>query len=344
LKSDDDETSGQQLKSIKAVRLMKITKMMRLARLKRIIMRHRDDGAGLGNFQLWQSVGFTLFAIAFLCHMLACFYYMAGESDQTLGNGVVVIGWVKSQQDWLNTASSSSVANGTQVDPVISLSTRYVASLYYVLNALENGETAQERLFGVLAEFIRDVILGLVASLITTISMQSGQTDSELESKLHNLRNWMADQKLPTLFRKTVMQYFRRHWQVLQSLNVVPCLSSDSDLDVPHCVHRTTNSINLPELLADCPPGLASNMAVLLYARFIATVPLFKGLAPEVIAALCLQCKPMVCTKGQMIIQEGEPGKEMYMIIAVRKSLHCGKDGGCRTLTNDILMCRERWR
>lgn len=161
---------------------------------------------------------------------------MVGESDQTLENGVVVIGWVKNQQDWLISVSSSSTTNGTHVDPVISLSTRYVASLYYVLNALENGETALERMFGVFAEFIRDVILGLVASLITTVSMQSGRTDSELETKLHRLRQWMAQQKLPTAFRRTVMQYFRRHWQVLQSSTVVSCCSSGSDLEVPLCV------------------------------------------------------------------------------------------------------------
>ena len=61
--------------------------MLRLARLKRIVMRH-SDGAGLGNFQLWESVGLTLFTIIFLAHMLACFYYMVGGSNQTLENGV----------------------------------------------------------------------------------------------------------------------------------------------------------------------------------------------------------------------------------------------------------------
>jgi hypothetical protein len=51
--SDEVSTSqgaSNELKGIKAIRLMKITKMMRLARIKRIIMRHSEDGAGLGTY------------------------------------------------------------------------------------------------------------------------------------------------------------------------------------------------------------------------------------------------------------------------------------------------------
>lgn len=193
------------------IRLMKITKMIRLARLKRILMRHSEDGVGFGSFQLWQSVAFTLFTIVFLCHTLACFYYLVGEANQTLDNGVEVIGWVNSQEDWLNVASTSTVSDGTPVD-YISVATRYTASMYYVLNALENGNTAHERMFGIFAEFVRDVILGLVASLITTVSISSGTSDSELELKLRKLSRWMADQKLPATFRRTAMAYFRRTW------------------------------------------------------------------------------------------------------------------------------------
>ena len=82
---DGGEGPGSELKGVKAIRLMKITKMMRLARLKRIIMRHSEDGAGLGGFQQWQSVIFTLLTILFLAHMLSCFFYMVGEGSEQLG-------------------------------------------------------------------------------------------------------------------------------------------------------------------------------------------------------------------------------------------------------------------
>lgn len=229
---------------------------------------------------------FTLFTILFFAHMLACFYYMVGELEQTLNNGRQVTGWVLNEADWVLITPQ----NVTIVDPVIGLTTRYISSMYYVLNALDHGSTLQERAYGIFAEFVRDVILGLVAGLITVISMASGNNDTETEQRLRKLRRWMAEKKLPNGFRRTAMDYFRRTW--------------------------TTNYIDLQSLLADCPPALGSNMAVLLFGRSIATVPLFKGLSHEIIAALCLKSKPMTCTKNQNIIQEGEPGKEMYMLVS----------------------------
>ena len=59
-----------------------------------------------------------------------------------------------------------------------------------------------ETKFSVFAELMRDVILGLVASLITTISMNTASTDTVTEMKLRRLRTWMEERKLPKAFRK----------------------------------------------------------------------------------------------------------------------------------------------
>lgn len=161
---------------------------------------------------------------------------------------------------------------------------------YYVLNALESGETTQERAFAIFAELIRDVILGLVAGLITTISMNFAANDNETNLRLKRLRNWMSEKKLPQNFRRRAMEHFTETW-------------------------TNKNHVNLRGLMTECPPAMAGNMAQLLYGRFISAVPLFKGLSTEVVSALCLRCKPMQAMRGQNIIQEGEPGKEMYMLI-----------------------------
>eukprot|EP01043_Picozoa_sp_COSAG02_P058846 COSAG02_NODE_7394_length_3036_cov_2.135853_1_plen_78_part_10 len=42
---------------------------------------------------------------------------------------------------------------------------------------------------------------------------------------------------------------------------------------------------------------------------------MFRGLSTEVINALALKCRPMKVMQGHTIIKEGEPGKEMYMIL-----------------------------
>eukprot|EP01052_Picozoa_sp_SAG31_P063969 SAG31_NODE_22861_length_516_cov_1.151079_1_plen_123_part_01 len=57
-------------------------------------------------------------------------------------------------------------------------------------------------------------------------------------------------------------------------------------------------------------------MADLLFSKFLSQCPLFKGLSPVVIAALCMRCKPMLVVQGSVIIAEGEPGKEMYIVMS----------------------------
>ena len=77
-----------------------------------------------------------------------------------------------------------------------------------------------------------------------------------------------------------------------------------------HFNEQWTNqaTVDLKGLIAECPPAMASNLAELLFARFLHSVPLFRGLSPEIISALCLRCTPMTIMAGHTIIRQGEPG------------------------------------
>jgi hypothetical protein len=141
---------------------------------------------------------------------------------ETLTNGKRIDGWVLSEADWqLQPMMGVDATSGTGADwqpaplPLeerIATTTRYVASLYYVLNALENGFTTAERAFGVFAEMVRDVILGLVAGLMTTIVMSLSSADNEADAKLRRLQKWMVRMKLPKPFRVRCMQHFNVQW------------------------------------------------------------------------------------------------------------------------------------
>jgi hypothetical protein len=175
--SEGPNGGGENLRSLKAIRLMKMAKLMRLARIKRILTRHGSDV----NYQQYFNIAFTIFTIVFVVHLLACFFYLVGEESELLENGVHVSGWVEMEEHWWSPNASHTGTKSTDLgglkssiqkpDPVISIIVRYIASMYYVLNSLEAGTTTMERGFGIIAEFTRDIILGLVASLITTISM-----------------------------------------------------------------------------------------------------------------------------------------------------------------------------
>ena len=45
-------------------------------------------------------------------HMLACFFFLIGGEDETLGNGVFVQGWVNAQENWHERAPNGTVIGG----------------------------------------------------------------------------------------------------------------------------------------------------------------------------------------------------------------------------------------
>eukprot|EP01048_Picozoa_sp_COSAG05_P011647 COSAG05_NODE_1112_length_5856_cov_11.397082_2_plen_976_part_00 len=287
----DGSESGGNFKAVKAFRLMKMSKMLRLARIKRILSKYGSDV----NFQQYFNIGITVFGIVFLTHLLACFFYLVGTlPPESLSNNEIVEGWVDSESNWWKkednfTSGDWSVAANTPDN--IDVGKRYVTSMYYVLNALESSYTTPERGFAIFAEFCRDFILGLVASLITTISMSMSNNDNANNLKLKMLKKFFEHKKLPKAFQQVAMEHFNELW-------------------------TNQSNVDLPDLLNQCPPAMASHMAELLYGRFLSTVPLFKGLSVEVLSALCMHCKPLLAMKNMYIIREGEPGKEMYMIMS----------------------------
>ena len=105
----DDSEGSANLRAIKAFRLIRLGKMLRLARIKKILTKYGNNvnlqsyllrGICIGtephnlplilglNFPLhtprsrYINIGFTIFIILFLAHMLACFFYMVGSSGQ----------------------------------------------------------------------------------------------------------------------------------------------------------------------------------------------------------------------------------------------------------------------
>ena len=68
-------------------------------------------------------------------------------------------------------------------------------------------------------------------------------------------------------------------------------------------------------LLDDVCAQMASEVVTKLYARFLTGNPLFRGLANEIIAALCHEVQPMMVVKEQCIIVEGTPGREMFFLM-----------------------------
>lgn len=131
--------------------------MLRLARLKRIIGQRMGSRYGLVS----EVSGFIVlfFVIIYVGHLLACFWYyigLANDAPSNLAGGAPVPaqGWV--QAEYCCEADESPPCAGMNcLDrdfTKISVSERYVTSLYYVFNALERAYTFGERGYAVFAE------------------------------------------------------------------------------------------------------------------------------------------------------------------------------------------------
>lgn len=91
-----DDKGNSNFRAIKAFRLVRLSKMLRLARIKRILAKYGNNV----NVQQYTNIGFTLFLILFLIHMLSCFFYMLGAFDEALPSGERVQGWVETESGW----------------------------------------------------------------------------------------------------------------------------------------------------------------------------------------------------------------------------------------------------
>ena len=145
--------------------------------------------------------------------------------------------------------------------------------------------------FAVVAEFVRDLILGMVAGLMTTISMSLNGGDQEAQWRLRALSAWMQHKQLPKSFQMPMKEYCHELWS-----------------------NRT--SLDTEALFDDIPPHMRDQLTHLLYGPTLSSNPLFRGLSNEVMTALCNYARPMYVLPKQDVIQEGRPGNEMYMILS----------------------------
>ena len=159
-----------------------------------------------------------------------------------------------------------------------------------MLNPLENCETTAEKNFGIFAELTRDMILGLIASLMTAIQLAMATTDAEVATKLKGLKQWLELKGIPKSQQAKTMEFFNELW--------------------------ASQPIDPEEMFRQMPPAMHLNISTFMYRRFLSSVPLFRTLSEEVIAALCKSVVPLVALKGQEIIKEGSAGTEMYMVMS----------------------------
>ena len=173
-----------------------------------------------------------------MIHLLSCFFFMVGVPNDSIGDRGVY-GWVAREEDWWPANATADDCLPLQLpaeedgqdgktgceasDEHVGLMLRYFTSMYYVLNALETGSTIGERGFGIFAEFMRDLILGLIAGLLSTILMAMNSDDGETTAKLQGLKGFLEERRFPKGFQLRVMEHFNELWTSRSYVNLPDC-------------------------------------------------------------------------------------------------------------------------
>lgn len=294
---DKHEGATDNLKIVKSLRLMRLAKMLRIARLRKFVQKY----AGNVSSAQWMPAISLLFIILFLCHILACAWYLAGGSYQELSNGRLISGWVFQELDWysdevdLSRTCMLDAACRLELELTeqsISLGTRYSTSMYYVFNALEHGFTDTEKVVAVVSELTLGLIYGMLAGLMSSLLIVIGSGEAELQEKVVQLRQWMNSHQMPKLFQQQALAYFHRVWET----------------KLPVALEH--------EMGLALPPAMNLYMTQHMYGSALRHVPMFRSLGLEIFAELCRRVKPMLCLSGEYLMQCGDIGTDFFVLLS----------------------------
>ena len=275
-------------------RAFKALRLLRLAKMLRLAKVLKIFEKYAESLSMFMGVYVMIFAIFFVAHLLSCFWYMIGDADQLIeGNTELTIGWV-GQMEWENKT-------------LVPLSTKYTCALGTVFAALEWAATDSERRYAVFAELCVGFIFGALAGVMTQIMASMKGNDQEFTLKLQGMKQWLKDQGFSKPEQKKVLNYFSEVW-------------------------ATKTLFNEAEILEEMPPAMRNTLVQQLYKPVVQDMPLFKGLAPEIIAAICLAARPMMAIKNQEVMSEGMPGREMFMLLSGEVEVSKGRGNEKRRL------------
>ena len=297
----ENNAQPDNLKALKALRLLKLSKMLRLARLKRIMQKYEN----LMVVQQYMGIFAMLAIIIFTAHFLTCIWYTIGDepSYQQLGyyqsgtdgyaedEGLIaVVGWVF-MEPWFKEGFEHCDGDCGGDALAVTPSTRYISSMYYVFNALDgNGNTDSERMAAVFAYMMMVMIDGAVAGVMSALLIGMSGNEREVTDKLRGIKQWMTTHRVPRLKQNRALAYFGSHF-------------------------KTQAQCSESEILEAMPPSMRDDFRTHLYAKFLGSVPIFRDLSQEILAALCAKVEPMIAVKQQVVFEEGSTGNEMYMLM-----------------------------
>ena len=262
------------------LQFLKTLRLLRLAKMLRLarLKRILQKYENLSKVQEYGGIAMLLVVIMSSGHLLTCLWYAVGDYQEVL-QGEVRYGWV--EKEW-------SPSNDTSV----SLRIRYSTALYSVFNLLDRGsETQIEQNFAVFGHTILLMVDGAVAGVMSALIITMQGNEREYNERINTAKEWMKEQRIPKFRSEPALEYFRTFY-------------------------KSNVAMQEKRILSSMTPSMRMEFSSFLYSKFVANVPLFHGLSPGIVRALCHHVEPIFAVREQTIYGEGTTGRELYIVIS----------------------------
>ncbi|XXG81262.1 hypothetical protein AAC387_Pa09g1939 [Persea americana] len=184
--------------------------------------------------------------------------------------------------------------------PVVSSNSLVVKILYPIFwglmtlstfgNELEPTSQWQEVIFSIVCVLSGLLLFTLLIGNIQVFLSAVMAKKRKMQLRCRDLEWWMKRRQLPSRLRQRVRRYERQRWAAM---------GGEDEM----------------EMINDLPQGLRRDIKRYLCIDLIKQVPLFQNMDDLILDNICDRVRPLVFSKDEKIIREGDPVQRMVFII-----------------------------
>jgi hypothetical protein len=311
---DDGSGNSSSSRSIKLLRMLRLLKLLRLARINRLIKKYEEEFASLmTTFKLAKLI----VVIIVVGHWLSCMFFYVGSIDDADitdpgldETGERNIGWVARQ------FHAEDCGQG------LCLWQKYVTSFYWAVMTMTTvgyGDIVPATKYEMIACIISMIIGGFVFGMI-----------------VGNLAELSKRANAGELMRQEAVSRVKMILESGVATNAVPtALSRRIKAQCSYQLERKT-ALDINAFILNLPPDMRDAMAESMHwidgaadghevFGLLHKIPFLMKMSNQATIRICAKMKNMLLTpapgQSEIIMQEGAPSEEMYVIIEGSRSV-----------------------